>query len=289
MTDTPVHCRGGGGCAGVSPPAAALTALTVRTDRSLVTAAAVETPPLTRRIFHKLRKGEAPKQTGEVGAQRGQTWWPRTRCVHCAGAAWQRGALPRLATKGNLEEKLKQYNWKEKKNHELKFGCREGCCARLCGAFPRITPKARFCRQARAAQPLPPRALTGSWAPHQPPAHSPTHPQPLYPPRPPPPAYSYLHLLIYFPFHRMCGLSAPLVFRRSALFLHLCHAFFAILVSIFAARRGGVKGVAGWVKKVWKRWRGELEGEEGRGRRRRGRSQLPDGGGRLAASPPRPE
>lgn len=136
-------------------------------------------------------------------------------------------------------------------NDELKFGYRTACCARLCGAIPffiffyfYFLKKAWFCRQARASQPLFPRALTGSWAPH--------HPRPPTPFTPPIfKISSYLHLLIYFPFHRMCWLSAPLIFRRSAFFFHLCHVFSAILLSIFAARRG--RGEGGWMgEEVWK-------------------------------------
>lgn len=48
----------------------------------------------------------------------------------------------------------------------------------------------------------------------------------------------YLHLFIYFPFHRVSWFSASFIFRRSALFFHLCHVFSVILLSIFAVRRG---------------------------------------------------
>lgn len=51
-----------------------------------------------------------------------------------------------------------------------------------------------------------------------------------------------LHLFIYFPFHRVSWFSASFIFRRSALFFHLCHVFSMILLSIFAVRRG-VEGV----------------------------------------------
>ncbi|MEQ2181644.1 hypothetical protein GOODEAATRI_013753 [Goodea atripinnis] len=52
----------------------------------------------------------------------------------------------------------------------------------------------------------------------------------------------YLHLFIYFPFHRVRWLAASFIFRRSALFFHLCHVFSVILLSIFAVRRGGGGG-----------------------------------------------
>ncbi|KAJ0008782.1 hypothetical protein NQD34_016197 [Periophthalmus magnuspinnatus] len=52
------------------------------------------------------------------------------------------------------------------------------------------------------------------------------------------PFWCYLHLLVYFPLHRVSWFSAALIFRRSALFFHLCHVFSLILLlSIFAVRR----------------------------------------------------
>jgi len=65
---------------------------------------------------------------------------------------------------------------------------------------------------------------------------------------------TYLHLCVNFPLHGVSWLSAPLVFRRSSLFLHLSHVFFKSL-SIFGgknpagARHGARRGrfrVAEW-------------------------------------------
>lgn len=44
----------------------------------------------------------------------------------------------------------------------------------------------------------------------------------------------YLHLFIYFPFHRVSWFAASFIFRRSALFFHLCHYFSVTLLWIFA-------------------------------------------------------
>lgn len=58
--------------------------------------------------------------------------------------------------------------------------------------------------------------------------------------------FLYLHLFIYFPFHRVSWFSASFIFRRSALFFHLCHVFSVILLSILAVRKGeeGVREAA---------------------------------------------
>lgn len=81
----------------------------------------------------------------------------------------------------------------------------------------------------------------------------------------------YLHLFVYFPFHRVSWFSASFIFRRSALFFHLCHVLSLILLSIFAVRKGRRGG-----------------GGDGGGEVR-GRSsclQSPDGGGLAAFQRP---
>lgn len=72
----------------------------------------------------------------------------------------------------------------------------------------------------------------------------------------------YLHLFIYFPFHWVRWLAASFIFRRSALFFHLCHVFSMILLSIFAVRKGR-RGGGGWTRAcVCERERGRERGGE---------------------------